>query len=373
MAEGNADVYMPSAVATSQTPPVGASPGESMSREGYTLGNTIAPYPTAIRNSDIQPPGVFATDPNSYAGGHSTVDSFGEYNSNLPPYNPTSALRIQNPMATDLSSTMSNYFEHYTYNSTEFKNELISTQQDYQIMVIKKENSGDPLPRGEDSRRHTMLNIVAWNYYQANSEPMPENFRDVMSPYRAWENWDITGIVTNEDGEMDPFTGVKDGYGQRVLNLCIKGRCFTYDGWGDKLRGGTYIYVILKKRDPPRANGTDRSREYYLNPSTEEGIRTTRTETASGVPLTNIPFQLSFWADHRHVVPPDDVLQYKDEFGILRKGIYIRIGYSEYGGNGSPARGSNNRQKYGFGIENDLSKLVTRTNLQVYFDSRPVV
>ncbi len=212
-----------------------------MSTAGYTLGKTIAPYPTGIRNRDIRPPGWFATDPNSYAGGHSTVESFGEYRPNfdLPKYEPASALGIKNPTATDLSSPMSNYFEHFAYNSNEFKHDLISTQQDYQIMIIKKEKSGDPLPRGEDSRRHTMLNIVAWNYYQANSEATPATFRDVVSPYDAWKNWDVAGIVTNEDGEMDPFTGVKDGYGQRVLNLCIKGRCFTYDGWGSGVSGGT--------------------------------------------------------------------------------------------------------------------------------------
>ena len=345
-----------------------------MSTAGYTLGKTIAPYPTGIRNRDIRPPGWFATDPDSYAGGHSTVESFGEYRPNfdLPKYEPASALGIKNPTATDLSSPMSNYFEHFAYNSNEFKHDLISTQQDYQIMIIKKEKSGDPLPRGEDSRRHTMLNIVAWNYYQANSEPTPATFSDVVSPYDAWKNWDVAGIVTNEDGEMDPFTGVKDGYGQRVLNLCIKGRCFTYDGWGSGVSGGTYLYLILTKRKPPRVAGKDRSNEYHLNPSTEEGIRTARTETKTGTRLTDRPFQLSFWADYRHSVPPDEVLQYKDEFGIVRKGIYLRIGYAEYGGHDTQSRGGISEKKYGFGIENDLSKLVTRNNFQVYFDSRPI-
>jgi hypothetical protein len=200
--------------------------------------------------------------------------------------------------------------------------ETMGYNQLYHIIVCKKEKRDPAMRRRGTSkaRVYSMLNIPAWNYYQAKYQPMPQTPEEVVSAETFWSsNWYIGGIVRTEEGE--DIDGSTPSGQERIFNLTIMGTTQTFNVWGPHVRNTTRLFLIVKKvavdgRYVTRPMGAD-VQDLPMDDN-ERGDR------------TNLPFQLVFYAHPDHEYPPDDVLYYEDEFGNLWRGKVIFLGTPEF-------------------------------------------
>lgn len=235
-------------------------------------------------------------------------------------------------MNSDTMGWMTNWAAAWAKNAKRFKHQLMDANQRYQLLITRREEtpSTETMRRGEQSRRYVMLNVAAWNYFQAMREKMPASAADVPSAIDIWHGkagktdaWTVEGVVRYEEGDDDSGHHTPRGYTQgdeRQFNSTVMGHQYTFNTWGtDSVETGTRLYLVLKKA-PHRVDLDD----YSVHPM--RAMRRGRTDFRPGENITEQPFQLFYYADARYDTPPKSVLEYEDEFGNTHLGLAIYVG-----------------------------------------------
>lgn len=231
---------------------------------------------------------------------------------------------------------------------------LLTAPQRYQLMITKKQIK-DPLwglnRNIGESRRYTELNIPAWNYIQAKSEKMPATRNDVLTAEDIWNKWGIEGVVRTEEGQEDNDSTDERGK-ERLINCIVRGYAYIYNTWGNQVRTGTKLYLILKKKQ------LTSKEEWILNPI---GNDIQFISAGDRTELTPKPFQLCFWAHYQYDNPPDKILQYEDEFGDRHRGKAIYIG-SAVDPPGSNQKTINN-------VNINITAILSQPNFHIFLDA----
>lgn len=233
---------------------------------------------------------------------------------------------------TNTMGWMTNWSAPWAKNAKRFKHQLMDANQRYQLLITRREETptGATMRRGEQSRRYVMLNIAAWNYFQAMREQMPASAATVPTAIDTWHGkagktdaWTVEGVVRYEEGDDDSGNHWPRGYTQgdeRLFNCTVVGHQYTYNTWDtNKVETGTRLYLILKK-GATRTNLDD----FSVHPA--RAMRRGRTDFRPDENITDRPFQLFFYADCRYDTPPQSALEYEDEFGNMHLGLAIYVG-----------------------------------------------
>lgn len=200
---------------------------------------------------------------------------------------------------------------------------LMTGNQVDQIMFTEVLRSIDPVMRrrGADARRYTMLNVVALNYILAMQRvPQTPGARVPNAALEVMETWPFEGIVLTETGKEETFNKNEVG-AERGFNCVVRGPAHTYNVFGEHVRCGTPLYIIVKKERVDK-------RKYVVNPGAG-GL----DPHVSDKDATHA-FQVSFFGHQEYRTPPLSKLRYIDEHGIPAYGSYRRIGVA--GNNTSP-------------------------------------
>ena len=313
-------------------PPGGQNPITEVTRKPPPLGQTISGQPASTAGF-VQPSWFRAGGARGTQGSRTTSGRLGA--PGPPPGGPGVVETIQNAQPNPELSTdyafgwLTNAVLPYAKIAKRFRLPMIKAPQRHMLRVTMRDKKDMISTRRDEERRYTLLNIPAWNYHQARSEEMPATPEQVKTPDDVWSDWGIEGIVRTEEGHED-MSYLDERDKERVLNTVVRGYAFAYNTGGNRLRSGTKLYVVLKKKKLAS------SQEWSLNPLLRGDVP--KPTAVSRATLTHMPFQLTFFADSDCDYPPDEVLQYKDEFGYRHRGKAIYIGFTEKGGAHNPNR-----------------------------------
>jgi hypothetical protein len=103
-----------------------------------------------------------------------------------------------------------------------------------------------------------VADITQFNLLSCMTYEPPQTFKDVKSPAEVWDDWYFQGSVVNEGIGADEFGFFRNtkGHGsvsERVAIFTAKGRCMTVNIFGNDIRAGANLYLILKKVDCPNS------------------------------------------------------------------------------------------------------------------------
>ena len=305
---------------------VGANPLAKMSGAAHSLGVNPPGPPAAVRNAPRQP-NWFAP-----AGGGSPTEGF-MGTVGVPPTSragPPSAAMMQPTPDEPIPNSMgmqTNHSAPYAKIARALNDEIMSVSQLLQIVVTKKERQEPTLRRkGHETRRYTILNIPALNYFLALNTRKDADRRDVRTVDEFLEGvdangkatrgggWGFEGVVRSEEGAEDITKSRWNVTEERLFNSVVRGYAHTFNVFGPEARPGTSLFLIVKQCLPAK-NATFRVRPW--DPTT--------LPIAAGE-LTNKPFQFEFYGNYRHDSPPLNKLMYIDDFGYRQYGRAIYIG-----------------------------------------------
>jgi hypothetical protein len=192
---------------------------------------------------------------------------------------------------------------------------LMDGNQVDQIMFTEVLRAVDPVMhrRSADARRYTMLNAPALNYVLAMQRvPPTPGARVPKTALEVMETWPFEGTVVTETGKEEQFNQNEVG-AERGFNCVVRGPAHTFNVFGEHVRCGTPLYIIVKKERVDK-------RQYVVNP-----MASPLTPHVSDKDATHA-FQVSFFGHQEYRTPPLSKLRYIDERGIPAYGWYRRIG-----------------------------------------------
>lgn len=337
-------------------PPSGRNPISDVSRKPPPLGQNLSSHP-ASTSGFVQPSWFGAGGADGRGGKRSTEGRSGE----LGPRGSSRGVvqDILNMPATPSMSTdyatgwQTNAIIPYAKIVRKYKQPLLVAAQLYQLIITKVEKKDPTNVRKEEERRYSPLNVPAWNFLQALSEDMPTSSEEVTTAEQVWKNWGTEGTVRSEEG-AEYTDSIDERDKERVLNFVIRGYAFVYNTWGNNIRSGTRLYLILKKKKIQSV------KQWDLNPNGTGDVQ--NVSAMSRTSLTDKPFQLSFWAHHQYDHPPDKILEYEDEFGFRHRGKAIYIGFAEKGSAFNP------NQRTVSNVNTSLSSILAQPQFWIFLD-----
>jgi hypothetical protein len=202
---------------------------------------------------------------------------------------------------------------------------LMNTQKRYLLLLTYKYTPDTTFNRKLTDQqknryqRYPLFDIIAWNYTIASTEPAPKDRNSVLSAKKFWGDWEVCGFVKTEQGESKYYREDNRNVSpERLFNISAYGFTKVAHVWGNKVRPGTKLYLILKKVPTPQ--------EFIIDVYSSSSTSPLSEAARKGINVTPKPFQLSYWADHTLDYPPDSELIYYDEFEQEQRGIAIYIG-----------------------------------------------
>ncbi len=288
--------------------------GEGQAKTGERFGSISAP----TRMSGVTVPYIKAP---WYQGGQSI--SKGRFGAEALLRNSGGPIAATNFAAanfvTDTIGFQTNHRVNYSKISRGFKTNIMETLQMHMLVITAKEVKDPALTRRSgESRRYTQLNVPAWNYCIARTQKRAETFNDVKLADDIWKKWTVEGIVVSEEGQEEPHHRDEIGK-ERLLNNTIRGYVYAFNIWGDNVRAGTKLWLILKQVP---IDGIFVLNTFGAEP---QNIDMKNPEVSTR------PFQLIPWAHHAYDSPPDSELIYEDDFGFRHRGKTIYVGRAERG------------------------------------------
>ncbi len=308
---------------------VGSHPMAGMSRSGSQLGSNLAGPPTALSGASSRP-GWFKN-----VGGGSPREGF-MGTVGVPPVSrngPPSATMMDpspNQVTPDTMGLMTNHSAPYAKIARALRADIMNVSQVYQILATLLE-SRDPVRKrkGRETRRYTMLNMPALNYFLGVSSLMPKSPTEIQSAEEFLERvttsgnvskeggWSIEGVVRTEEGAEDMYKTKQEVTAERLFNCVVRGYAYTFNVFGPNAHPGTALYIIVKK--------------VHVAKGSTFKVRPWDTNREAALPITPgdrtpAPFQFTFFGDYRHDTPPLNKLEYLDEFGFRHYGKAIFIG-----------------------------------------------
>jgi hypothetical protein len=222
---------------------------------------------------------------------------------------------------------------------------LMKGEQRYQILIANKDTTQeDELskhPVGTTSiRKNRAVSLATWNFISAITEPMPNTPEEVRTPSQAIAGYTFKGPVISEFGQHVFYREKNFGRKRaRMFNSAFWGYVPVTNIWGEDIRPGTRLYLILKK--------VLKTPETYEVDAMGQSIRTYEFATKMGGSIsdtiTDRPFQLIPWANFEKYEPRKEDLEYFDEFGQKHLGMAIFVGELIDYGSGETALGTRER------------------------------
>lgn len=269
-------------------PPVGT--GTAAQGRPNWFGNTGGGAPREGFLGAVGPPGTSSTGP------------------------PASAMMAPSPdEPLEVMGLMTNHSAPYMKIGRKLSHALMETSQVYQILMTRREGRQTGRRRGRESRRYTILNLPALNYFLAMDSKMPVSPEDVTTAQDVLNEWHFEGVARTEQGKREMRHDREVGM-ERAFNSVVRGFAYTFNIFGTNVRTGTKLFLIVKKMPAPTEVG------YKSRPWSDERI----AAVSNG--RTPLPFQFVPFGDWRYDAPPEEDLEYQDEFGFRRRGEYIYIG-----------------------------------------------
>ena len=196
---------------------------------------------------------------------------------------------------------------------------MVVPQRGMMMIMFRNRRDKERIGRGVESRRYVELNIPVWNYMQVRNQHQPATPDDVPIADDIWRDWSFQGPVRTEEGQHSETELTERGR-ERLINTVVRGFAEVKNLWrlDGSVQPGTKLWLILKKQHVPG------DAKFVTRP--DHRPQFAGTETNKGRQRTQIPFQLSFFADIAHDVPPQSALEYVDEFGVRGYGKKIYVG-----------------------------------------------
>ena len=284
--------------------------------------------------------GVGVATPVSRAGGSSMDPMFGHGPGNTPGYHTDGSVEglfrgagvasaaSSGPSPDETEGTVDLYteagawFERINRN---FHDENIMTEKQEDMIVFCEAEQRDPVQRrrGMDARRYTNVNVVVLNYVLACQAAQGDLEDD---PRKVLERWGFDGVVATETGKDEQYYHNERG-DERAFNMRMRGPELTYNLFGPNVQLGTRLYAIVRMFDVT-------GKQYNISAS-PTGTKYTVPAKKDGSKC--YAYQVSFFGDYQHDIPPMESLSYMDQDGVLRTGAYTRLGTS---GNNRPGANS---------------------------------
>ncbi len=296
-------------------PPGGGNPIFEVSRMAPQLGKYGAGPPTTIPK--LSPPW--------YKGSGITNNRLGSIAPLVSSPGPMEGVDFgQGNIVTDTIGFQTNYTIPSHKITRVYKNPMFDNKQVDMVVIIQK-NTKHPISErnSKESHRYVVLNLPGWNYMQGKLQKLPLVWDSVKTAEEVWEKWAVEGIVRTEEGQDEAPHHDQVGR-ERMVNATMWGYAYTYNIWGNNVRPGTTLWLILKQ--------IETSGYYSLNTYAKD---VQNLDLKGNPELTDKPFQLIPWAHYNYTRPPLDVLMYYDEFNRRQIGKAIYIGRSETGTMGS--------------------------------------
>lgn len=342
---------------------VGANPLDSMSRAAHSLGDNIAGPPAAMSGAARSRPGWFKN-----AGGGDPREGF-MGTVGVPPVSrtgPPAAAAMQASPDEEIPNSiglMTNHSAPHAKIARALKHEIMSVSQVYQILVAQQERKDPILKRkGRETRRYTLLNIPALNYFLGVNSTMPASRTEIQSAQEFLDRidtsgnvakeggWSIEGIVRTEEGAEDSYKSKREVTPERLFNSVVRGYAYTFNVFGPNARPGTALYIIVKKMRPAKDS------KFKVRPWERAALPITAGDR------TPSPFQFTFFGDYRHDTPPLKKLEYLDEFGFRHYGVAIYIGRVSTHSPVNPQYRNTNK------CATDLGAILTQPQFHIFMD-----
>jgi hypothetical protein len=233
---------------------------------------------------------------------------------------------------------------------------LSETRLRYEILITNKDDESEDnlvtVPNGKTAiRKSRAMGLATWNFVRCITEKMPESPSEVITANQCLADYTIRGPVISEMGQHEYYREKNFGRKEnRFYNCGFWGRVALTNIWGDRIRPGTKLFLILKKQAAPES--------FYVNIKGTPVFTKTfvkRLGGAVGETVTPIPFQFIPWADYELDEPRESDLVYYDEFGGKHLGIAIHVADLHDYGNGRVDTGG------------------SRTRFHPYRDERPML
>lgn len=224
----------------------------------------------------------------------------------------------------DTTGFQTNYKVPYSKLIRRFKGKYMNSIQQNQLLIEHRSPSLTKNDEYGPGRVYTIVNVPLWNHIQKLKEKPPKTMDDVLEPKEVWNNWTISGVCENEEGQEELQT-TNESERDRLLNIITRGEINLYATFGNNVKSGTPLYLILSKE---KFRGENNALAEDIADGTQSGPANRRELSGRGPnsKLTNKPYQLRFWADYRYDRPPLSELIFEDEFGVRRLGEAIYIG-----------------------------------------------
>ena len=185
-------------------------------------------------------------------------------------------------------------------------------------------NRGDLFHFGVDVE-HSGYNLAIANYMLAISQVYPNSHAEVITPQHVLTNFRFGGVVASEEGPTkSQYVDKQDAHIHRNIVFTVQGEANVYNYWGD-VKYGQRIGLILKGVALKNifAHHYLDVGSYNIDAADPTSIRAINQQALSNVPLQFVP-----WYDDEGMMsrPDPSQLEYLDDYGIVRMGIFIPIG-----------------------------------------------
>jgi hypothetical protein len=185
-------------------------------------------------------------------------------------------------------------------------------------------NRGDLFHFGVDIQ-HSGYNLAIANYMLALSQVYPNSHADVITPQHVLTNFRVGGVVAAEEGPTkSQYVDKQDSHIHRNIVFTVQGEANIYNYWGD-VKYGQRIGLILKGVALKNifAHHYLDVGSYNIDAADPTSIRALNQQALSNNPLQFVP-----WFDDEGMSsrPDPSQLEYLDDYGIVRMGIFIPIG-----------------------------------------------
>lgn len=89
--------------------------------------------------------------------------------------------------------------------------------------------------------------IFFWNYLQHTRQEKPVVPSDLKTAEEFWEDYNVLGVAKLLEGVLDQTDLIQAQCREVKINSVIRGPAFVFNIWGNKIKTGTRLFLILKK------------------------------------------------------------------------------------------------------------------------------
>jgi hypothetical protein len=172
---------------------------------------------------------------------------------------------------------------------------------------------------------HAGYNLSIANYMLAISQSFPKNFAEVMTAQMILTNFRLGGVVAAEEGATKTqYVDKADSNIHRNIVFTVQGPANVFNYWGDVKYQSTVGFIV---KGVPLKNIFA---HHYLDAGSYniDAVEPAAIRALNKTALSNNPLQFVPWFDSEGMSdrPGLEELEYVDDYGCIRLGIFIPIG-----------------------------------------------